>query len=144
MDRKTLRQYIPLRKEIALLEQRIDRLRERALDVPTVMGKVKGSSRDYPYIEERITVQMDEPRESDEINRLMAIKRGRLERARREAVEIEEFIAAIPDSVDRQIFELCFLEGLKQWEVADEVDMERSNISRRIDRYLKLSRNSQK
>lgn len=142
MDRRTLRQYIPLQKEIALLEQRIDRLRERALDVPTVLGKVKGSSRDYPYIEEHITIQMDEPRESDEIRRLLAIKRGRLERAKREAVEIEELIAAIPDSVDRQIFELCFLEGLKQWEVADEVGLEQSSISKRITVYLQLSCNS--
>lgn len=137
MDKRTLRQYIPLQKEIALLEQRIDRLRERALDVPTVLGKVKGSSRDYPYIEEHITVQMDEPRESDEIRRLLAIKRGRLERARREAVEIEEFIAAIPDSVDRQIFELCFLEGLKQWEVADEVGYTQGRISQIIYAYFK-------
>ena len=40
MDRKTLRQYRALKKELLLIDQGIDRLRERAMDVPTVAGKV--------------------------------------------------------------------------------------------------------
>ncbi|SHK34184.1 sigma factor-like helix-turn-helix DNA-binding protein [Hespellia stercorisuis] len=50
--------------------------------------------------------------------------------------EIEEFIAGIPDSTDRQIFELSFLEGKKQQEIADELGLERSSISKRICKYV--------
>lgn len=137
MDRKTLRQYIPLQKEIVMLERKIDRLRERALDVPTVLGKVTSSSHDFPYIEERITVQMDEPKESDEIQKLRRIKAERLEKVRKDALEIEQFISAIPDSVDRQIFEMCFMDGKKQQVVAEAVGYSQGRVSQIIDRYLK-------
>lgn len=81
MDRKTLRQYRALKKELLLIDQGIDRLRERAMDVPTVAGKVTGSSHDWPYIETHYPVWMDEPKEADEISRRLRIKqrhRGRV------------------------------------------------------------------
>lgn len=136
VDKKTLKQYIPLQKEIKLLEQKIDRLRERALDVPTILGKVTGSSHDFPYTEVRMTVQMDEPKESDEIGRLMRIKEARLDRAKKDALEIEEFIAAIPDSTDRQIFEMSFLDGKKQREVAEIIGYTQARISQKINGVL--------
>ena len=136
MTRKKLKQYKALKREIAGLDRAIDKLREQASDVPTVLGKVRGSSNDFPYIEEHITVQMDEPREADAINKRMQIKRKRKEECEKLALEIERFIQEIPDSTDRQIFELTFLEGMKQREVAEKVHLERSSISKRICRYL--------
>jgi DNA-directed RNA polymerase specialized sigma24 family protein len=61
-----------------------------------------------------------------------------------ERTEIERFIAGIPDSLDRQIFELSFLDGKKQCEVGEELGMERSSVSKRINSFLQLSHNSQK
>lgn len=137
MDKRTLRQYRPLLKEIELLSKKLDKLQERAYNVPEVLGKVTGSSKDFPYIEEHITVQMDEPKESDEISRLMRINEKRLDKAEADRLEIEQFIAAIPDSTDRQIFELSFLEGKKQREVADAVGYSEGRISQKISEYLK-------
>jgi DNA-directed RNA polymerase specialized sigma24 family protein len=142
MDRKTLRQYRALKKELLLIDQGIDRLRERAMDVPTVAGKVTGSSRDWPYIETHYPVWMDEPKEADEIRRRLRIKEKRREEVSQLAVEIEQFIAGIPDSTDRQIFELCFLEGKSQNDVAKQINLERSSIAKRI--ASQLSHNSQK
>ena len=139
MDRKTLRQYRALKKELLLIDQGIDRLRERAMDVPTVAGKVTGSSHDWPYIETHYPVYMDEPKEADEIERRIRIKRARKEKVSRLATEIEKFIASIPDSADRQIFEMCFLQGKKQREVAKIMNMDQSTISVRIRERLKLS-----
>ena len=139
-----MRQYRPLLKEIELLSKKLDKLQERAYNVPEVLGKVTGSSKDFPYIEEHITVQMDEPKESDEISRLMRINERRLDKAEAARLEIEQFIAAIPDSTDRQSFELSCLEGKKQREVAEHVGMERSSVSKKIDAVLQLSHNSQK
>lgn len=132
-----MRQYRPLLKEIELLSKKLDKLQERAYNVPEVLGKVTGSSKDFPYIEEHITVQMDEPKESDEISRLMRINEKRLDKAEADRLEIEQFIAAIPDSTDRQIFELSFLEGKKQREVADAVGYSEGRISQKISEYLK-------
>lgn len=144
MDKKTLKQLRSLKRELNGIDKRLDKLYERRDNVPTVLGKVTGSSKDFPYTEVRTTVQMDEPKESDEIDKQVLIREARRYQVGSLITEIEEFIAAIPDSVDRRIFELTYLEGKKQREVAEEVGLERSSISKRIDAVLKLSHNSQK
>ena len=136
MNRKTLRQYRALKKELLLIDQGIDRLRERAMDVPTVAGKVTGSSRDWPYIETHYPVWMDEPKEADETRRRLRIKEKRREEVSQLAVEIEQFIAGIPDSTDRQIFELLFLEGITQQDAANIVGYTQARVSQRISDVL--------
>lgn len=142
MDKKTLRQYRALLKEQILNDKAIDKLYDRAAEVPTVMGKVVGSSHDFPFTEVRTSVQMDEPKEADEIARRLRIRKERQEQIRAAVLEIEQFIAGISDSVDRQIFELTFVEGKTQQEVGETVGLERSSISKRIEGQL--SHNSQK
>ena len=144
MDKKELKQYLPLQREIQLLDKKIDKLYERQGALPTVMGKVTKSSDDFPYIEEHVSVQMDEPKEAEEIRKLLLIRENRRDQAQRLSHEIEKFIADIPDSTDRQIFELTFLEGKKQREVAKEVGLERSAVSKRISSYIEVSHKSQK
>ncbi|WP_418436244.1 sigma-70 family RNA polymerase sigma factor, partial [Blautia sp.] len=119
MNKKTLRQYRALLKEQILNDKAIDKLYERASQVPTVMGKVVGSSHDFPYTEVRTSVQMDEPKEADEIERRLRIRKERQEQIRAAVLEIEQFIAGIPDSNARQIFEMAYIEGIKQHEIAD-------------------------
>lgn len=144
MDKETLKQYRTLLREQALNDKAIDKLYDRAAEIPTVMGKVVGSSHDFPYTEIRTSVQMDEPKEADEISRRLRIREERKEQIRKSVLEIEQFIAGIPDSTDRQIFELVFLEGKKQHEVAETVHLERSWISRRIEKCLKEAHKAQK
>ncbi len=133
-----------MKREQEKLEKKIERLYDRLDDVPVVLGTVKGSMDVHPYIETHVTVQMAEPREEDTINRLIKINEARKGHVDKILIEIEEFIADIPDSGTRQIFEMVFLEGRKQQEVADEIGMERSNVSKRITSYLELSHISQK
>ena len=137
MDKKKLKQYRALLKEQEINDKAIDKLYDRAAEIPTVLGKVVGSSKDFPYTEVKTTVQMDEPRESDEIERRLMIRKVRQEQIRSAVVEIEEFISGIPDSTDRQIFELMYLNGKKQREVAEAVGYSRSRISQIIGIYLK-------
>ena len=51
--------------------------------------------------------------------------------------EIETDIAEIKDSETRRIFELIYIDGKKQREVAEEVNLDRSRVSRKISDYLK-------
>lgn len=127
-----------------MIEKKLDRLEEREDDVPVVYGKVKGSAPEFPYIETHMTVAMWEPKRMDSIDRQRIINEKRKDQVDALLIEIEEFIAGIPDSIDRQIFELIFLKGKRQKDVADQVGLERSSISKRIDRCLQLSHNSQK
>ena len=142
MDKGRLKQYGALKKELQMLDVKLDKLYERQENVPEVMGKVTGSSNDFPYTQVRTTVRMAEPKENDAIKKLIRIKEQRREQVNDLIVEIEEFIAGIPDSETRQIFELTYLEGKKQREVAEEVGLEQSSISKRITAFLQLSYNS--
>lgn len=137
MDRKTLKQYRALKRELVLIDQGIEELQRRAERIPTVRGKVTGSSHDWPYIETHYPVEMDEPKEADEIRRRLRIKESRKAAVSRMVAEIEEFIAEIPDSVDRQIFEMCFLQGKRQQEVADKLGYTQGRIAQKIDEKLK-------
>ena len=141
MDKKKLSQLRPLKKEIELIDRKLDRLYERQENVPVVMGKVTGSSKDFPYTEVRTSVLMDEPKEADEIEKQIRIREKRREQVESLITEIERFIAEIPDSRDRQIFELIYIDGKKQREVANEIGLERSVVSKRITNYLNLHTN---
>ena len=137
MDKEKLNQYIPLKKELKMLDKKLEKLYARQENIPEVLGKVTGSSLDFPYMEVRTTVKMSEPKENDAIKRLIRIKEKRKEEVNKLLVEIEEFIAGIPDSITRQIFELTYIDGKKQREVATTVRYSRSRVSQIINRYLK-------
>ena len=142
VDKGRLKQYGALKKELQMLDDKLDKLYERQENIPEVMGKVTGSSNDFPYTQVRTTVRMAEPKENDAIKKLIRIKEQRREQVNDLIVEIEEFIAGIPDSETRQIFELTYLEGKKQREVAEEIGLEQSSVSKRITSFLQLSYNS--
>ena len=144
LDKQKLNQYRALQREIPKLNKDIVKLYERLEDIPVVSGKVSKSSDDFPYIEQHVTVEMEEPKQATEIKKQIRCKEIRLEQAEKDKTEIEMFIASIPDSLDRQIFELTFIDGKRQQSVGKIVGLERSSISKRIDKYLQLSHNSQK
>ena len=137
MTRKELKQYRSLKNEIADLEREIDRLRDRLDKVPEVMGKVTKSSDEFPYIEEHVSVKMNEPREAAELNKRIRIKELRKDAASRLVVKIESFIAGIPDSTERQIFDMVYLQGMKQQVVADKIGYSRSRVPQIISKVLK-------
>lgn len=136
MDRKTLKQYLPLKKEQERLEKKIDSLYDRVDAVPIVSGKVKSSMKEHPYIETHVTVQMPDPEQAETLNQLIRINEARKQQVDRTLLEIEEFIQGIPDSTARQIFEMVFLEGKRQQEVADTLGYSRGRIPQIISKYL--------
>lgn len=136
MTKERLKQYRSLKKEIEGLEKIIENLEKKRENIPYVIGKVVGSSREFPYIQQHFSVQMVEPRREDAISERIRIKEQRKEEAEALLLEIENFIKGIPDSTDRQIFELIFLEGKKQREVSEMVNLEQSSVSKRITKQL--------
>ena len=108
------------------------------------MGKVTGSSADFPYTEVRTSVQMYDPYEEENIRRQIRRKEADRLRILKEQKEVEDYINGIDDPEIKEIFELSFLEGKKQDEVAEIVNIDRSYVSKKISDYLKLSHFSQK
>lgn len=142
MDKQSLMGYQKLKREQVLLLRRMEVLRKK--EVPVVTGKVKASSRDFPYLEHRLSVQMDEPVESDRIKRMFRIYRERQEKIGQQMLQIEEFINGISDPEIRQIFEMRFIEGRKLREIASAVNRDLSGIGKKVNNFLQLSKNSKK
>lgn len=140
MDKKTLNQYRALQKEVPMLQKEIEKLYKKLEEVPVVAGKVTKSSDDFPYIEEHISVEMSEPKQATEIRKRIKLKELRLDKAERDKTEIEEFVAGIEDSIERQVFELMYLNGNKrttQTKVGEFVGYSQGRISQIIKRILK-------
>lgn len=139
MNKKKLKQYQAVLREIPKLKKDIDKLYKRAENIPVVLGKVTKSSDNFPYIEQRITVKMDEPKQAEEIEKQIRYKELRLDKAERDKTEVERFIAGIEDSMDRQIFELLYTgeKRMTQSMIGDIVGYSQGRISQIIDAYLK-------
>lgn len=62
----------------------------------------------------------------------------------KECEAMEEFIDSIQDSITRRIFLMSFLEKRKrsQREIAKKTHIDQSNVSRKIDEYLKNASNA--
>lgn len=142
MDKKTLKKYRPNKDRLIRIENQIQELSERESTV--VMGKVTGSSADFPYTEVRTSVQMYDPYEEENIRRQIRRKEADRLRILKEQKEVEDYINGIDDPEIKEIFELSFIEGKKQDEVAEIVNIDRSYVSKKISDYLKLSHFSQK
>ena len=137
MDKELLSRYKPNVKELDLIAEQIDRLNERLENVPEVSGKVTKSSRDFPYIEEHVTVRMKEPREATAIKDKLREKERRQAKLSQEVTEVREFIEDLPEGVERQIMEMVYLEGKSQRKVSELIGYTQGRISQIISDLVK-------
>lgn len=129
MDKRTLKKYRPNKDRLIRIENQIQELCERESTV--VMGKVTGSSADFPYTEVRTSVQMYDPYEEENVRRQIRRKEADRLRILKEQKEVEDYINGIDDPEIKEIFELSFIEGKKQIEVAEMVGYSRGRISQK-------------
>lgn len=142
MNKKLLSRYKQNKRELTLLDQQLDRLRDRLEEVEEVSGKVSKSSDDWPYIEEHVTVRMAEPKAASMIKDKIRVKESRRQTVMCEVLEVEGFIESLPEGIERQILEMVYLEGMSQGEVGEILNLERSGISKKISGCLKDSQHS--
>lgn len=142
MTKKELEQYCKLKKEVAYLQRRLDKLYDK--DIPEISGKVQASAPEYPCIMRGVAVQMYEPKANDELNKVIALLEDRQRRCEEKMLEVERYIDKIEDAELRQIFEMRYMEGMKLEVIAETLNQERSGIGKKITAYLQLSHNSQK
>lgn len=143
MDKQKLKKYIPNKARLKRIEERISELCETE-PAGEVMGKVRGSSKDFPYTEVRTSVMIPDPDEQERINKQIRKKEAERLQVLAEIQEVEEFLDGIEDAEIKEIFELLYVEGKKQKEAADILHIDRSYVSKKINNFLKLSHFSQK
>lgn len=135
MDKKRLKKYIPNKARLKRIEERISDL--CTTEPEEIMGKVRGSSKDFPYTEVRTSVMIPDPDEQGRINEQIREKEAERLQVVAEIQEVEEFLAGIKDIEIKEIFELLYVDGKKQREVADIIGYSRGRISQITSEYLK-------
>lgn len=135
VDKQRLKKHKANKERLKRLEEKIQDL--CSTEAEEVMGKVRGSSKDFPYTEVRTSVIMADPYEQEKIDK--QIRKAEAERMllKADIGEVDEYIEAIGDPEIKEIFELAFVDGKKQQEVADIVGYSRGRISQIISGYLK-------
>lgn len=139
MNREKMNRHKKNKKELALLEKQIEKLYERLESVPVVMGKVSASSSEFPYVKTHVKVQVEEPKAASKIKEQINKKEIRARDLKGEIEEVEEFIEGLPEGIEKQIFEMIYLEGESQGDAAEAVGYTQSMISRIIKGVLKDS-----
>ena len=137
MDREKLNRHKPNKRELALIEKQLDRLYVQLENVETVSGKVTKSGDDFPYIEEHVTVQMAEPKAATTIKNRIREKESRRRVLQGEIKEVNNFIAGIPEGIERRIMEMVYLEDMSQRDVADQVGYTQARVSQIIKNAVK-------
>ena len=140
ITREYLSKYIYLQKEIERLRKKKKRVSE-FLKV-TEHGVVKGSMNQFPYAEAHFVVsgigmKCDKEKQSQRAQLLIDIKANE-EIAETMQIEIEKFIENIDDLEMRQIFEMKYIDGMKDREIADELCYSREAIGKKIDNRTRV------
>ena len=104
MDKLKLKKYIPNKARLKRIDARIEELCETE-PAGEVMGKVRGSSKDFPYTEVRTSVMIPDPDEQERINKQIRKKEAERLQVVTEIQEVEEFLAGIKDIEIKDIAE---------------------------------------
>ena len=137
MNRELFNRFKSNKRELDLIADQIDRLNDRLENVPEVSGKVTKSGKDFPYIEEHMTVRMKEPKEATEIKKKLRKKEKRQEELSQEITAVVDFISDLPDGIEKQIMEMVYLEGMSQTDAAELMGYTQARVSQIIRNTLK-------
>lgn len=133
MTKELLDSFKSKKEEIAELNEKLFHLGEgdTMMDNDTILDYRKG----YPVPRPVIGINWDK------INRRKKRYQKRINELNEECQEVEDFIENISDSLTRRIFRMYYVEGLSQKDIAKNVHMDRSGISKKISEYLKILQN---
>ena len=137
MDKAKLQKYKSNKREFVSVDRMITKLKDDLERVPEVSVKVQKSGDDFPYIEEHVTVKASEPKRATALKRRIREKEKRKAELEADISEVEEFIAGLPEGVEKQIFEMVYLEGMSQTEAAEYVGYTQARVSQIISGHIK-------
>lgn len=135
VTREKLESYKSMKEEIAELTYKLNHLGEG--DGMISSSVIKDYRSGYPVPQAIIGVDWQK------YDRLKDRYENRIRDLERECTEIEEFTEGISDSMDRRIFRMYYIEGRSQREIGKAVHLDKSNVSRKIEKILKSQRTQQ-
>ena len=137
MVRKKFDNYKKNKRELLILEKSLDNLNERLSDIPEVSVKVQKSGDDYPYIESHLTVRAAEPKEASRIKDKIREKEKKIRQLQDDIGVVEEYIEKMPEGIEKEIFEMWYLDKMNQNEIASAIGYSQGRVSQIIKSHIK-------
>lgn len=134
MDKKRLEDYRSNKEEIRELQYKLNHLG----DGDSMIGNSVILDGTTGYPRPQSIVGYDRAKHS----RLYERYTKRIAQLQKECEEVELWIESIPDGLTRRIFRMYFVEGLTMQKIGNKVHMDKSNVSRKIDNYIKVATNA--
>lgn len=135
VDKQRLKKHKANKERLKRLEEKIQDL--CSTEAEEVMGKVRGSSKYFPYTEVRTSVVMADPYEQEKINKQIRKKEAERMLLKAEVDEVDEYIEAIVDPEIKEIFEYLYQEGRSQSDTGEKLGYSQGRISQIVAEYLK-------
>lgn len=139
LTRKVLEDYVHLDREIQLLEQKLDYYASK--QVKSVHGVVQSSMKSYPYAQTHIVVSGSDIKSDMEYQARLRQKIITLAEKKRRfdklELEIDDAIEQIEDLEMKQIIEMRYLWGFTDEEIGNELNLERSTVTKKVKRFFK-------
>lgn len=132
MKQEYFKKYKKNKSELESLEKVLDKLKAKREGIPIVAGKVSKSADEFPYIEQRVTVEMREPRASEQVEQRIWKKEARKRELEYQIRVVERFIDEMPEGRDKDVMEMLYLDGMTQNEIGRITGYTQSMISRII------------
>lgn len=128
MTRERLEGYRSCKEEIKELQYRLDHLGEgdSLIGNDVIMDYQTG----YPRPQSVVGYDYElERRRKERWEKL-------IEKLQLEVTEVEQWVEDIPDSLTRRIFQMYYIDGVKQSRISKKVHLSQSKISEKIYKYL--------
>lgn len=138
MTKDILKQYRYLSEVIRKDEEKLQYYKDNPPEA--YLGKVQSSNKQFPYQRISVTVSGCEVKDrkywkDKQYELIVKLHNERIELEKLQ-LEVDIFLTTIFDSRDRLIFEYLYRDGMTQQEVADKLYLDRSTVSKVVDRYL--------
>lgn len=134
MTKEQLESYRSKKEEITELTYKVQHLGDNDAMVgnDVIMDYRSG----YPVPQSVVGVDLDK------YLRLKARYKNRIAKLKEECEQIETYIEDIEDSITRRIFRMYYIDGISQERVAKIVHLDKSSVSRKIDKFFKVATNA--
>lgn len=137
MLKEKFNNYKRNKKTLSVIERAIAELEGKRSEIPEVSIKVQKSSDDFPYTEGHLTVKASEPKASDKLERRILEKEKRKRQLEADIDAVEEFIGNLPEGMEKDIFEMVYLDGMTQEDVGKSLGYTKGRISQIISDIVK-------
>lgn len=130
MTKERLEAYRSEKEEITEIQYRLKHLTDN--DAMIGNSTIFDYSTGYPR--PQAVVGTDHVKQNRLTNRYQQL----LRQLEKNCEEVEMWVAAIPDSLTRRIFQMYYIEGVRQQVIARKAHLSQSEVSKKISRYLQM------